>query len=110
MTVHGTKGTLVATTEGLPQISPMTLEAARGDEPLTPLPIPERLRLAPTSVPPGPAGNIARAYASIAEAIRDGKRFEPGFDGALKLHELVDALQHSSDVGRAVKLNGSDMS
>ena len=110
MTVYGTKGTLVATTEGLPQITPTTLEGARGDGPLAPLPIPERLRLAPGAVPDGPAGNIARAYARIAEAIRDGTRFEPGFDDALELHELLDALQHSSDVGRTVKLDGSDVS
>ncbi len=105
MTVYGTEGTLIATTEGLPQITPTTLEGARGDEPLAPLPIPERLRLAPAALPDGPAGNIARAYARIAEAIRDGKRFEPGFDDALELHELLDALQHSSDVGRTVKLD-----
>ncbi len=105
MTVHGTMGTLVATTEGLPQISPITLEGAHGDEPLAPLPIPERLRLAPAPLPDGPAGNVARAYARIAETIRDGERFDPGFDDALKLHELLDALQHSSDVGRTVKLD-----
>ena len=105
MAVYGTKGTLVATTEGLPQITPTTLEGARGDEPLAPLPIPERLRFSPAAVPDGPSGNIARAYARIAEAIRDGKRFEPGFDQALKLHELLDALQHSSEVERVVKLD-----
>jgi predicted dehydrogenase len=105
MTVYGTEGTLVATTEGLPQITPTTLEGARGDEPLAPLPVPQRLRPAPGAVPQGPAANIARAYARIAEAIRGGTRFEPGFDDALKLHELLDALQHSSDAGRAVKLD-----
>ena len=105
MAVYGTEGTLLATTNGLPQISPLTLEGARGDEPLAPLPIPERLRLAPAALPDGPAGNIARAYARIAEAIRDGKRFEPGFNDALVLHELLDALQHSSDTGRVVKLD-----
>jgi predicted dehydrogenase len=105
MAAYGTEGTLVATTNGLPQISPISLEGSRGDEPLAPIPIPERLRLAPAALPNGPAGNVARAYARIAEAIRDGKPFEPGFDHALGLHELLDALQHSSDEGRTVKLD-----
>jgi predicted dehydrogenase len=105
MAVYGTKGTLVATTQGLPQISPIALEGARGDEALAPLAVPERLRVAPAALPDGPAGNIARAYARISEAIRDGKHFEPGFDHAMRLHGLLDALQHSSDEGRAVKLS-----
>lgn len=103
MAVYGTEGTLVATTDGLPQITPSTLEGARGDEPLDQLPIPDRLTSA--AVPNGPAGNIARAYARIAAAIREGEPFEPGFDDALELHKLLDALQRSSDSGRAVKLD-----
>jgi predicted dehydrogenase len=105
MAVYGTNGTLVATTNGLPQISPIALEGSRGDEPLAPIPIPERHRLAPAALPDGPAANVARAYARIAEAIRDGKPFEPGFDHAVGLHELLDALQRSSDERRAVKLD-----
>ena len=110
MAVYGTKGTLVAKTQGLPQISPIALECAQGDEPLAPLPIPERLRIGPPALPSGPASNIARAYARLAEAIADGKRFEPGFEHALELHELLDALERSSDKGRTVKLDGSDLS
>ena len=105
MTVYGTKGILVATTEVLPQISPITLEGARGDEPLAPLPMPGHLRRASAALLDGPAGNVARAYARIGQAIHDGKGFEPGFDDALRLHELLDALQHSSEVERAVKLD-----
>jgi len=48
---------------------------------------------------------VARAYARIGEAIRDGKPFEPGFDHAVGLHELLDALQRSSDEGRVVKFD-----
>lgn len=104
MAVYGTEGTLVATTPGLPQITPITLTGARGDRPLAPLPVPERLRLAITTAPDGPAGNIARAYARIGDAIRQGKRFHPDFDHALRLHALLDALEQSSDEGRAIKL------
>lgn len=44
-------------------------------EPLAELEVPERLRSHPAAVPDGPAGNIARAYARLAEAIREGTRF-----------------------------------
>lgn len=104
MAVYGTKGTLVATTPGLPQISPITLIGAQGDEPLAPLPVPERLRLATSAVPDGPARNVAQAYARIADAIREGRRFDPDFDHATRLHELLEALRRSSEEGRAVEL------
>lgn len=104
MAVCGTKGTLVATTRGLPQISPVTLTGAQGDEPMARLPVPERLQIAPADVPDGPARNVAQAYIQIARAVRGGTRFEPDFDHALRLHELLGALQHSSDERRAVEL------
>lgn len=104
MAVHGSRGTLVATTQGLPQITPTTLEGAQGDAALAPLPVPERLRSAPSAAIGGPARNVAQAYARIAEAIREGTRFNPDFDHALGLHELLEALQRSSDEGIVVEL------
>ncbi len=104
MTVHGTRGTLVATTPGLPQITPITLEGAQGDGTLSPLAVPERL-LAKAPAADGPARNIARAYAGIADAIRRNTRFHPDFDHALRLHDLLAALQHSSDEGTVLRLD-----
>lgn len=103
MVVHGSKGTLTATTPGLPQITPVTLTGAQGKDPLKELPVPERLRSVPEAVPPGPAQNVARAYVRMAEAIREGKRFAPNFEDALKVHHLLASVQHSSDEGRVVK-------
>lgn len=100
----------MASTPVLPQISPITLKGAQGDGPLSELPTPERLIVAPAAVPDGPARNVAGAYVRMAEAITKGKRFDPDFDHARELHELLEALQHSSDVGRAVMLDGSTMS
>jgi predicted dehydrogenase len=105
MEIYGTKGTIVVSTPVLPQITPITLKGAQGDEPLSKLPTPERLVVASAAVPGGPARNVARAYAGMAETINRGKRFDPDFDHALKLHELLATLQHSSDVGRAVTVN-----
>lgn len=104
MEIYGTKGTIVASTPVMPQISPITLEGAQGDEPLAPLFVPDRLRIAPPAVPDGPARNVAHAYARIADAIRGGTPFEPDFDHALKLHQLLEAIQHSSDQGRTIEL------
>lgn len=109
MEVYGTKGTIVASTPVMPQISPITLEGAQGNEPLARLNVPERLRFIPAAVPDGPVRNVAQAYVRIADAIREGKRFEPDFDHAMRLHELLEALQHSSDESRAVKLGERPM-
>jgi predicted dehydrogenase len=104
MAVHGSKGTIIATTPGLPQITPVALSGSQGEEPLKELPIPERLRFVPEAVPFGPAQNVAQAYVRMAEAIREGKRFAPNFDDALKVHRLLASVQRSSDEGRVVKL------
>lgn len=104
MTVYGSKGTIMATTQGLPQITPVTLVGAQGNDPLSELPVPERLRFVPKAVPFGPPQNVGQAYVRMAEAIREGKQFAPNFGDALRLHKLLDSVQRSSDEGRAVKL------
>ena len=107
MEIYGTNGTIVASTQVLPQISPITLKGAQGDEPLAHLPIPNRLVVAPTAVPDGPARNVAQLYARMAEAIHQGKRFDPDFDHAVALHELLEAAQRSSDARRAIELGAA---
>ncbi len=104
MAVYGSKGTLFATTQGLPQITPVTLVGAQGNDPLGELPVPERLRSVPKVVPFGPPQNVGQAYMRMAEAIREGKPFTPSFDDALTVHKLLEAIQHSSNEGRVVKL------
>ena len=95
----------MATTQGLPQITPVTLVGAQGNDPLGELPVPERLRFVPEAVPFGPPQNVARAYLRMAEAIDEGKPFASNFDDALQIHRLLKAIQYSSDEGRAVKLS-----
>ncbi|MDH5292931.1 MAG: hypothetical protein OEW91_04555, partial [Acidimicrobiia bacterium] len=53
----------------------------------------------------GPARNVAAGYVRMAAAIKDERRFDPDFDHARELHELLEALQHSSDTGSAVTLH-----
>jgi predicted dehydrogenase len=104
MVIHGSKGTIIATTPGLPQITPVTLAGSQGDEPLKELSVPERLRFVPKSVPFGPAQNVGHAYIRMAEAINAGKPYEPSFEDALRVHMLLDAMQRSSDERRAFEL------
>ncbi|WP_411965033.1 Gfo/Idh/MocA family protein [Haloferax sp. YSMS24] len=104
MAVYGSKGTIIATAEGLPQITPIKLVGAQGDEPLVELPVPERLRVVPESVPFGPPQNVGQAYVRMAAAIQEGKAFAPSFEDALEVHRLLDAIQQSSDEGRVVRV------
>lgn len=102
--VYGSEGTLIATTQGLPQITPIKLVGAQGNEPLVELPVPERLRFVPKSVPFGPPQNVGHAYIRMAEAIQQKRQFAPSFADALELHRLLDVIQQSSDEGHIIKL------
>lgn len=104
MAVYGSKGTIISSTQGLPQITPITLVGAQGSEPLSELPVPERLRFVPEAVPFGPPQNVGQAYVRMAEAIHEGKPFAPNFDDALEVHKLLDVIQQSSDEGRIMRL------
>ncbi len=104
MAVHGTRGTLVATTGGLPQIAPIRLRGALGEAPLADLPIPAHPGDGSTAMPAGPAANVARTYHRMAEALRTNAPYDPGFDEATALHGLLDALQRSSTEGRAISI------
>lgn len=104
LSVYGSKGTIIASTQGLPQITPIKLLGAQGNELLSELLVPERLQFVPDAVPFGPAQNIGRAYVRMAEAIHEGKQFTPNFDDATQVHKLLEAIQQSSDEGRVVKI------
>ena len=60
MEIYGTEGTIVASTSGLPQITPITLTGARGTDPLQELAVPDHVR-GSGRFPGGPPGNVARA-------------------------------------------------
>jgi len=106
MELNGTKGTLVATTPVLPQITPIELRGARGSDELTVLAVPERLNVISGKVG-GPARNVAGIYKGFAKAIETGGQFAPDFDHALVVHRVLASLVQSSREGRAVMLNSS---
>ena len=58
----------------------------------------------PSSVPPGPPRNVALLYRELGQAINEGRPAEPGFDTAVRYHQLVDATQRASDTGTRQQL------
>ena len=99
MEIYGTEGTMIATSPGLPQITPVTLLGARGSEALKELAIPEA---STDHFSVGPPGNVGRAYQQLGEAIRNGQSFSPDFDHAYSVHRLLDLIEQSSADGRAL--------
>ena len=93
--ISGTEGTMLATSSMLPQITPIQLLGSKDDSELKPIELPEPL-LGPENLPEGPARNVGRNYASLAEAIVNRSEFHPNFNDALKTHQLLHAIQQSS--------------
>lgn len=89
MQIYGTEGTIVASTSGLPQITPIDLMGARGSGPLEMLPLTTELT---DDMPPGPPGNVGRAYQDLAAAISHKQAFTPDFAHAATLHSLLDSM------------------
>ena len=102
MEIYGTEGTIVASTSGLPQITPIELLGARGSEALEEVALPGALA---DRFPGGPAGNVGRAYQDMAEAIRTGQSFSPDFADAQSVHRLLDLIERSSAERRSVSVS-----
>jgi predicted dehydrogenase len=104
MEIYGRDGTLRVTTKGSPQRDASELYGSRGNAPLALLPIPDHYTEVPRDTPIGPPRNVGHLYLRMAKAIRDNTAVEPDFDLAVQRHRLIDAIQRSSDEGRAIKV------
>jgi predicted dehydrogenase len=105
MEIYGREGALVIRADGSLNIGPSQLHAARGKEPMAPMPVPSKYRLAPESISGGPPYNVAQAYARMADAQRVGRSFDVDFNLAVQRHTLIDAIERSSATGQAVRLD-----
>jgi len=96
--INGTEGDIQVTApHGGCQMAPLTIRGARGkDKELEPLSPPAKVY---EGWPENPVvRNVARMYALIAKDIRTGSRAAPTFADAVKLHELLDAIERSAGV------------
>jgi predicted dehydrogenase len=104
--IYGTEGTLVASAGQQVQATGVQLQGARsGDEKLVDVEIPPELRWVPSEVPAGTPVNVAQMMRRFAESIPAGSNPEPTFADAVRNHRLLDALERSSETGRAVKID-----
>ena len=104
--VYGREGTLIATSEDSPQLGPVRLQGAKGNDDLEDLSILDQHRFVLEGMPQGAPYNVGQLYYMFGEAIRGQGARQPDFDTAVKLHHLVDALRTSSETRRAEILEG----
>lgn len=102
--INGTRGDLrFSAALGHPQLMPLTLEGAQGDdEAFTSIEMPDAL-LAGFSGEAGP-GNVARVYARLAQDLRNDSRTAPSFDDAVILHRLIAKIQQAAASQRSVRV------
>ena len=103
MEIYGTKGKIIATTSGMPQITPIKLmgqQLQQGDDELKEMEIPQSILEASKDLPPfGPTTNIGRHYKKMIQAISNGEAFDSDFDTALEAHRLLELIKESNDKG-----------
>jgi predicted dehydrogenase len=104
MEIYGRDGTLVVAGADSPQLGEVSLEGAKGGNPLEAMPPSPHFRVAAAGTAAGDAFNVGQMYALFVRAIRAGDGGQPNFDTAVALHRLVDAIKGSSDDGREVSL------
>jgi predicted dehydrogenase len=103
--IYGREGALVVRTDGSLNIGPSQVLAGKGKEPLAPMPVPAKYRVAPEGTPSGQPYNVAQAYARAADALRGRGSFDVDFSLAVQRHTLIDAIERSSATGRSVRID-----
>lgn len=78
----------------------------RGEAAYHPLPVPRSYRegVALNEVVPG---NVACVYARIAADLRQGTQTAPGFEDAVALHRLLEAIEASAGSGTRLSPTGA---
>jgi predicted dehydrogenase len=101
--IHGEEGDLVlaSTTGSSMQRQELSVHGAQGkDAKLQPLPIPATYRLVPQHVPSDSPYNVAQLYAKLGESIHKDIPASPGFDAAVRRHQLIDMIVRASETGQ----------
>ena len=104
MEVYGREGTLIASSAQMVQYGEIRLQGGRGDGEFQGIPLPDQQASVPDQVPAGPPHNVARMYRRLSQPIRLGESVDPDFRLAVKRHQMVDAIERSSQKGATVPL------
>ena len=106
--INGTDGTLrVTADEAQPQIFPLTVAGARGQNEPAELAVPTALTQrwpALSSLEGAPAYNVGRAYAAFAADIDRGTYTVPDFADAVRRHEVIAAIERSATSRERVRV------
>ena len=101
MEIIGREGTLTASGGGGPNTTPLQIHGGRVDsDRIEAIEITENGVWTPNDVPQGPPFHVAQMYRRFAQQITTGLALVPDFSSAVRLHELLDAIQLSSDTGQ----------
>jgi predicted dehydrogenase len=103
--INGSDGDLQLTaTGGQAQIWELDVRGGKdAQSTLELLRVPQRYRWAPHP-PPGPATNVAQAYAHFARDYREGTHLCPTFEDAVTRHRMLDAIERAAATGKRQRL------
>jgi predicted dehydrogenase len=108
--INGTDGTLRITADAAyPEIFPLAIAGSRGRGEPAELAVPAVLTQrspALASLEGAPAYNVGRAYAAFAADIRNRTHTVPDFADAVRLHEVIAAIERSAASGERVTMRG----
>lgn len=98
--INGTDGDLLVSADGgHAQIFELVVRGGKGEQTsLEVLPIPEQYRWSPMQGP-GPATNVAQAYAHFARDYRHGTHLCPTFEDAVARHRMLSAIETAAATG-----------
>lgn len=97
MEIHGSEGTLVATSRNAPQLGEVFLRGAKKNNELSVITAPDILGYVAGEKLEDEALNVGRMYSAFVESIRGNESNHPTFETALELHRLIDGIKQSSN-------------
>lgn len=103
MEIHGSEGTLIATSGNAPQLGEVFLKGAQKNNELSLITVPDTLGNVAGQKLVDEALNVGRMYSAFVESIRGNESCHPTFETALELHRLIDGIKQSSNSGSEIE-------
>ncbi|MGK8490206.1 Gfo/Idh/MocA family oxidoreductase [Nocardia asiatica] len=100
--IRGTEGTLTITPvqAGMyPHWADWRVELRGNDGAVSEIPVPDRYRRLPSTLPAGPITHVAGVYRETATAIAEGRTARPDFTIGLRQRRLLDAVASAAETG-----------